>query len=221
MHLTSPLFFLLLAAVATVATAKDSPWYAGISAGESRTDRELVKSREATLSNVVQTDFDATDSAFKVFAGYRFNDTIAVEANYADLGRASTFTTVRSGHGFTTASVFERRKISGYGADLVLSAPVLRYFSVFGRVGAFRSRLKADEQVVGLIFLPSGSRSTTVNETVLRYGVGGDWWFRPNVALRLEWERYSNVGKPFASGASGTTGEANTDAFLLGVMMRF
>jgi opacity protein-like surface antigen len=143
-----------------------------------------------------------------------------VEANYSDLGRNTTFTTVMSGHGFTTATVLEKRKINGYGADLVLCVPLPRNFSVFGRVGAFRSRVTADEQVEGQIFLPSGSRSMTVNETVLRYGVGGDWWFRPNVALRFEWERYSNVGKPFNQ--SGTdTGEANSDAFLLGVMMRF
>jgi OmpA-OmpF porin, OOP family len=220
MHLTRSLFVVFLATLAPLAAAKDSPWYVGISAGESRTDRELVKNREATLGSALRTDFDATGSAYKIFAGYRFTDMIAVEANYSDLGRNSTSTSVMSGHGFTTATVLERRKINGYGADLVLSVPVPGNFSVFGRVGAFRARVTADEQVEGQIFLPSGSRSTVANETVLRYGVGGDWWFRPNVALRLEWERYSNVGKPFTQSGTGT-GEANIDAFLLGVMMRF
>jgi opacity protein-like surface antigen len=43
----------------------------------------------------------------------------------------------------------------------------------------------------------------------------------PDVALRLEWERYANVGKAFAVGGSGTTGEADTDTWMLGVSLRF
>jgi opacity protein-like surface antigen len=228
MHLNRPLVAALLAALSGLAAAKESPWYAGVSAGESRTDRELVKNRESTIVRAtdIQTDFDATGNAWKFFGGYRFNDVLAVELNYADLGRNRTFTTMLALDGFNTASILVSRKIHGYGADLLLSAPVGGRFSVFGRVGAFRSRLVADARLDGLIEFTNGdpadrARTTTADETVLRYGVGGDWWLRPNVALRLEWERYSNVGKAFAIGGSGTTGEANTDAFYLGVMARF
>jgi opacity protein-like surface antigen len=228
MHLTKPIVALLLASISSLAAAKDPPWYAGASAGESRTDRELVKNRESTIVNAtdIQTDFDAIGNAWKVFAGYRFNDMVAVEVNYADLGSHSTFTTMVAPDGFNTASIRVTRQIAGYGADLLLSAPIGGYFSIFGRVGAFRSKLEADALLDGLINFTNGNpadraRSTTVKETVLRYGAGGDWWLRPNVALRLEWERYNNVGKKFEIGGSGTTGEANTDAFYLGVMTRF
>jgi opacity protein-like surface antigen len=228
MQLTTPIVAFLLASVPSIAAAKDPPWYAGISGGDSRTDRELVKNRESTIVNAtnIQTDFDATGNAWKVFGGYRFNDMVAVEVNYADLGRHSTFTTMVAPDGFNTASILVRREIKGYGADLLLSARVGGQFSVFGRVGAFRSRLQADAQLDGLINFTNGNpldraRSTTVNETVLRYGAGADWWFRPDVGLRLDWERYSNVGKKFEIGGSGTTGEANTDAFYLGVIARF
>jgi opacity protein-like surface antigen len=225
---TQLLVAVLLALLSTVATAKDSPWYAGVSGGESRTGHELVTNRESTIVRAtdLHTDFDARDNAWKAFGGYRFNDMLAVEINYANLGRHSTFTTMVALDMFNTASTLVKRKITGYGADLLLCAPIGNYFSVFGRVGAFRSRLVADAQLDGLIEFTSGNpldraRSTTVQETVLRYGVGGDWWFRPNLALRVEWERYSNVGKAFAIGGSGTTGEANTDGFFLGVMARF
>ena len=228
MQLTRPIVAFLLASVAGVAAAKGPAWYAGISLGESRTDRELVKNRESTLvgASGIQTDFNATNSAWKLFGGYRFNDMVAVEANYADLGRHSTFTTMVAPDGFNTASILVKRKIIGYGADLLLCAPVGGYFSIFGRVGAFRSRLVADAQLDGLIIFTNGNptdraRSTTVEETVLHYGAGADWWFRPDMALRLDWGRYSNVGKKFEIGGTGTTGEANTDAFYLGVMYRF
>ncbi len=228
MQLTKPLVAILLASVSSLAAARDPPWYAGVSGGESRTDRELVKNRESTLVGAtgIQTVFDATGNAWKAFGGYRFNDMVAVEVNYADLGSHSTFTTMIAPDGFNTASIRVNRKINGYGADLLLSAPVGGYFSVFGRAGAFRSKLVAGAQLDGFINFTNGNpadraRSTTLHETVLRFGAGGDWWFRPNLSLRLEWERYSNVGKKFEIGGSGTTGEANTDAFYVGVMTRF
>jgi OOP family OmpA-OmpF porin len=228
MPVPKPLIAILLVSLSSVAAAKEPYWYAGISLGESKTDRELVQNRESTLVNVtnIHTDFNATDSAWKIFGGYRFNDLLSIEVNYADLGRHSTFTTMSAPDGFNTASIGVKRKITGYGADLVITAPVFGYFNVFGRVGAFRSRLQADAQLDGLINFTSGdpterSRSTTVDETVARYGVGADWWFQSKIGLRLEWERYANVGKAFQIGGSGTTGEANTDAFYLGVMARF
>ena len=221
--------FVLASLFPGVAAAIDTPWYAGVSGGTARTDRELVRNREATIVGGVtniRSDFDATDDAWKVFGGYRFNEMLAVEVNYADLGRQRTLTTMTAPDGFNTASILVNRKITGYGADVVLTAPIGGYFNIFGRVGAFRSQLKADTYLDGLINFTNGNpadraRSTTVNETVLRYGAGADWWFRPNIGVRLEWERYSSVGKKYEIGGSGTTGEANTDGVFLGVMMRF
>jgi hypothetical protein len=39
--------------------------------------------------------------------------------------------------------------------------------------------------------------------------------------MRLEWERYAKVGKAFEIGGSGTTGEADTDTLMVGVVFRF
>ena len=211
-----------------VTTAADAAWYAGISGGQSRTSHELVANRESTIINAtdLHTDFDAKDNAWKAFGGYRFNEAIAVELNYADLGEHRMLTTMIAGDQALPASVEIRRKISGYGADLVLAAPFGGRFAAFGRAGAFRTQLKASAALEGNINFTNGDttdrrRHATQHETVLRYGVGGDWWFRPNAALRLEWERYNKVGKAFAIGGSGTTGEADTDAVSLGVMVRF
>jgi len=218
-----PLSFAL--AVTTVA---DAAWYAGISGGQSRTSHELVANRESTIINAtdLHTDFDAKNNAWKAFGGYRLNEAIAVELNYADLGEHRMFTTMIAGDPPYPASIEVKRRISGYGADLVLAAPFGGRFSAFGRAGAFRTTLKASAALDGNINFTNGdqsdrSRHTTQHEIVLRYGAGGDWWFRPNAALRFEWERYNKVGKAFAIGGSGTTGEADTDAVSLGVMVRF
>jgi OmpA-OmpF porin, OOP family len=216
------------ACLSTVTVAASPPWYAGVSGGEARTSRDLVSNRESTITNAtdIATAFDARDSAWKAFGGYRFNETLAIEASYADLGRHTMLTTMLGGEPPLPASIRIARKINGYGADVVFSVPVGGSFSLFGRAGAFRSRLRAEAEVDGNINFSNGDpeqrvRSTTANETLLRYGAGGEWWPRPNLALRLEWERYSKVGKAFAIGGSGTTGEADTDVFWLGVLARF
>jgi hypothetical protein len=183
-----------LAACALPALAQTPRWYAGIAAGESRTGNELVRNRESTITNAVSvsSDFDSRDGAWKVFGGFRFNDMLAVELNYADLGRHSLTTSTVSTD-LVPGAIRIGRKISGFGVDAVLSAPLASQFAVFGRVGAFRSRLEAEATLIGGIEFTNGSgdrsRSVTQNETVLRYGAGGEWWFRPNAALRLEWER--------------------------------
>jgi opacity protein-like surface antigen len=99
-------------------------------------------------------------------------------------------------------------------------------FSVYGRVGAFRSKLKASAALDGNIVFTNGdpserSRTTTHDETVLRYGIGAAWEMWRNGSLQIEWERYNKVGKAFEIGGSGTTGEADTDAVWIGVTQRF
>ena len=119
------------------------------------------------------------------------------------------------------------RKLSGYGVDLVATAPLgWSRVDLFARLGAFRSRLEATAALAGNIVFTGGdpnerSRNTTRQETVLKLGIGAECRLARNIAMRLEWERYASVGKPFAVGGSGTTGEADTDVVSLGVTMRF
>lgn len=203
-------------------------WYGTVSAGQSRTSKDLVQNRESTIVNAtnIQTEFDDKDNAFRIGAGFRFNEVLAIELNYADLGRHSTFTTMLAGDPAAFASIALEREISGFGADLVVFAPLNPRFSIYGRVGAFRSRLKASAALSGNIVFTNGdpsetSRSTTQDETVLRYGIGAAWEMWRNGSLHIEWERYNKVGKAFAIGGSGTTGEADTDAAWIGVTQRF
>lgn len=222
------MFFLMLAAAAVPAAAHVG-WYAGISGGQAKTDGELVANREGTITDAtdLRTDFDARDTAWKGFFGLRLNPVVALELGYADLGRHRTHTTMQGGQPPLPAAISIERRISGYGIDLVATPPLgWTKVSLFGRIGAFRSRLGARASLEGNIVFTGGGvdereRTTTRQETVLKTGVGGEWWFRPDAALRLEWERYHEVGKPFAVGGSGTTGEADTDVVALGVLMRF
>jgi OOP family OmpA-OmpF porin len=218
---------LALAALAAPPLAH-AGWYGGLGVGNSRTDNELVTNRESTVVNatVSGSNFDDKDIAFKVFGGYRFNSWLAVELNYADLGSSRLVTNILTSNPVASGTASLDRKISGFGADVVLSAPIGEQFSVFGRVGAVRSHLEAHTDLFGAIVFTNGNpadreRTVTLNETVTRYGVGADWMFNPNLGLRIEYERWLDVGKKFEIGGSGTTGEADMDFYGISFLYRF
>ena len=228
MHRKQLLAALLLAA-ACVPAAAQSRWYAGASIGQSDTDSELVANRESTITNAsgISTDFDSRDTAWKVFGGMRLNSVLAVEVNAADLGSHRMHTTFQGGFPPAPSSVTIHREISGWGVDLVATPPLgWERFSIFGRAGAFRARLEADATLDGNVVFTGGdpaerTRSTTRRETVFKLGLGAEWRFARNAALRVEWERYHEVGKPFEVGGQGTTGQADTDVFSIGALMSF
>ena len=221
--------FFAIAALAALPALAQSPWYAGVAGGQSKTSRDLVFNRESTIVNAtdLRSDFDAKDAAWKAFGGFRFNSVIAVEVSYADLGAHRTLTHMQGGDPPLPASIAIDRSVSGYGIDLVATAPLgFERFNVFARVGVFQARLKAAATLGGNIVFTNGdpddrTRSTTQREDVMKFGIGAEWLATRRLAARLEWERYTEIGKAFAVGGSGTTGEADTDLVSLGVAFRF
>jgi opacity protein-like surface antigen len=225
---TCALLLAIAAAAGLPARAQVTPWYVGIAVGESRTGRELVANRESTITNAlsISTDFDARDVAFKATVGYRFFPWLAVEVDYTDLGKHSLSSDMVGGDPPAAAGLFLERRVRGFGADAVLFAPVAAQWKVYGRVGAFRARLEARQALGGNIVFTNGDptereRSTTQSETVLRWGAGTQFELSDCSGLRLEWQRQEDIGKAFRIGGSGTTGEAPTDAVLVGFYYRF
>ena len=215
-------------AAAIPPAAAQSGWYGGFSVGQSRTSRDLVVNRESTvtLASDFNTYFDDEQGAFKAAVGYRLNRWIGAEASYADLGSHRLFSRFLGGDAPAPASIDLTRDITGVGADAVVFAPLGREARVFARLGLVRARLKARQALDGNVVFTGGDpservRSTVRDETLRHYGVGIEWAMDARASLRFEWERYAEVGKAFEIGGSGTTGEADTDTLMLGVVFRF
>jgi len=210
------------------ALAQSTPWYAGASIGESKTSDDLVSNRESTIVNgsAVSSSFDSKDTAVRIFGGYHFTPWLSLEANYSDLGKTALKTTTATSDGGGLGTYHQSRSVSGWGAGLVLSAPLWQRGSVFARVSAQQARTEADVNLEGNLVFTDGDpndrhRSNTSTETIAAYAVGAEWMFNPALGVRLEWERWPKVGKAFAVGASGSTGEADMDFYSLGLLYRF
>ncbi|HXF80981.1 MAG TPA: outer membrane beta-barrel protein [Usitatibacter sp.] len=208
--------------------AAQGNWYAGATLGQSRTSDDLVSNRESTVVNgsVTGSTFDAKDTAVRLFGGYRLAPWLSLEANYTDLGTAHLVTGTVANDPPIPGTFSESRSVTGFGAGLVLSAPVLDRGSVFARVSAQRARTQADATLDGNIVFTTGNsgdrhRSASVNQTIATYALGGEWMLNSALGLRLEWERWQKVGRAFAVGASGTTGEADIDFYSVGLLYRF
>ena len=151
----------------TTTTPTATPWsgnfwgYIGASAGESKFDNQCGR-----------TDIfacDQRDTAWKVFAGGKFNPYWGLEAAYTDFGK------VNASGGDT--------KAWAAGLSLVGNIPLDR-FDVFGKLGGVygRTDVHADPSTL----FDTGHK----NGWGWTYGVGADWNVTRNVAIRVDWDRY-------------------------------
>jgi hypothetical protein len=122
--------------------------------------------------NTTAGEFDASDAAYKVFAGYRFNlipiIDIAAEAGYTDFGRPSKDI---GGQNVTF-------KLHGFDAAGLLIFP-LGPIDLYGKVGLLS--WSADASAGGT------SSSTTGTDPFYGVGVGFYIW---KIGIRAEFEQY-------------------------------
>lgn len=182
------------AGISSPAFAQDSGWYLGASAGASK-----VKDFCPDLIPV-GTSCDETSAAYGVFGGYQFNRFLGAELGYTDLGEAET----------SAAGITETLKVKGFEALGVGTIPIHPRFEVYGKVGVFLWDLKDKCEGISCTF---SSLSETGSD--LTYGLGVKFNFSKNAGMRVQYQRYKDVGK------ESTTGESDIDVYSVGVVFNF
>ena len=222
--------FLLAALLALPAAAQQTPWYVGVAAGQSRAGNALVRDREATIAISdapgMQSSADLKDNVAKVFLGYRLSPVFALEAHWSDLGEQRIDTAFDVPFGLTgRGGVITTREMKGWGLDLLAGTEVLPGLAIHAKVGAFRAQGESTSTISGdTVFgdgTPGNFRSKSANETVLKVGLGAQYAFTEKLSARLEWERFPDLGTKLEPGNTNATGEADHDAWWLGIVFRF
>ncbi len=138
---------------------------------------------------------DDSDTAWKILGGYQFNKNFAAELAYTDGGEVTA--SLGGLHESVKANLWE---IVGVG-----SLPVVERFSVYGKLGLYRADVE-DNTNFGF--------SADETSTDVTFGFGARYDITQNVAGRVEWQRYSDVG-------GGDIGKADVDVISVGVLWKF
>ncbi len=125
---------------------------------------------------------DDTSTAFKILGGYQINRYVAGELGYAELGKATA----------TAGGLTDEIKARAWDVTAVGQYPIVDRFSVYGRLGLYFANVKENTNFVG---------NSSHSNNDLTYGVGVRYDFTRNLAMRGEWQHYSDVG----GGNIGTT----------------
>lgn len=146
-------------------TSPDLGWYGGLGLGNAKFDGACNAA----------TSCDDKDSAWKLFGGYNFSNTLGVELGYHDLGSFTASSPTFAANGNVTGI-----ELSGVGR-----LPINQQFSLFGKIGGFR--WDRDVSLTGV-----GTGSATGTDWT--WGLGASYAFTPRVAGRLEWQQFRDVG---------------------------
>ena len=141
---------------------------------------------------------DDTDTAWKIYGGLEVNEFISMEVGYADLGEATVT-------GATTGSA----DVNGMTIAVVGTYAITPSFTLLGRGGMNILNLEVNETTGGV--------STNDGDTDVAWslGLGAQYNLNKSVGLRVEYERFFNVGD------ANTTGEADVDLISAGVVFKF
>ncbi len=132
--LLSLLAFAVFATSVSPAVA-ETGLYGGLGVGGTKisTDVDTQFVDDAVPPNQVVVDFDEYDASFKVFAGYRILDWLAVEGGWYYLGKpdgASAFVD-------PSTRIDTEIELKGWNTDLVAFWRFQEQWEVFGKVGGF------------------------------------------------------------------------------------
>ena len=197
-----------LGAGASSQAADELAWYAGAGIGRAdvkrtsswatQTDAALRINNGLTSSTLI----DSHDTAWKLFGGYQFNQFVAVEVGYNDLGSFKGVTTVTAPAASTATGKWDASAIS---VAAVGTYPIVDRFGLLFKGGLAVTRLKAS-------VAQFNSNETRV-QPVLGFGVKFD--VTKAIGLRAELERFNNVGD------GSTTGQSAVNVWSLSALYRF
>ena len=161
-------------------------WIGGLSVGQSIANIDDVSIRRQ-LANTgltnVSMDVHDRENAFKIFAGYQFNNYFSLEGGIFNLGRFS-YTAFTAPEGTLNGSI----KLSGINLDAVLTLPLTKRFSAFGRAGVHYTEAKDSFRSTGAVVGATNQNPEKIDGNY-KVGLGLQYDFNDSVGMRGEWEK--------------------------------
>jgi OOP family OmpA-OmpF porin len=186
-------------------SAASSNFYVTGAVGRSSIDADAASINTVARNTVgaAATSVSTNDVGWKLQLGYRISTSLALEGGYTNLGKSKyiTATPVYTAGGAKQADLFN--------LDLVGTMELAKSFSLLARIGGYRWQTKSD------LPFAAGMRSVTEHSFDFKAGIGLQYDFNQNFALRAEFERFNGVGK------QATSGDSKVNLYSIGAVLMF
>lgn len=208
--ITKAIMAMMLVGTSLPALSDDQDgWYLGAGGGSARAtiDEQRITS-DLIDSGYQVTGFKIDDSGlgYKLFAGYQFNQNLALEGGYFDLGKHNySATTIPDG------SLSGELDFKGWNVDLLGYLTITEWSSLFALIGLHNSKASVDFSGTGAVNVLTPRYSE--KNTNYKFGFGYQYQMSERFALRLQAERYR------MDDAVGNQGDI--DLFSLNLIYRF
>jgi OmpA-OmpF porin, OOP family len=166
----------------------DAGFYAGAALGQ-------AKHKEGCDGVPSGLSCDDSDLGWKIFGGYQFSPNFAAEVAYTDLGETK----------FSDPTDSVTFRPTAWEAVAIGMYPFPEGFTLYGKLGLYRAETKLDSTF-------GFSEKDSTNDVT--FGFGGRYDFNRNFAVRVEWQRYADVG-------GDNIGTSDIDIFSVGALWKF
>lgn len=190
-----------------VVHAAERGWYIGAGVGESKIyDTNACSKPNGVLDPGFSCSEKTTDTATRIFGGYRFNQYGSAEVGYVDFGKfAASASGTKSGVPAMAGIVLEA---SGLSVDVDGILPITEAFGLLGRIGIVRWRTSMSSSISAQgVSTTEDKHGAGVN---LQIGAGMKYDFTRDIRGRAELVRYPDM-----------TGRSQIDVLLVSVAYRF
>lgn len=193
--------------------------YGGVGIGKSKAK---LKRADFTFDDpAIQESRDEVDTAYKFFAGYQFARYFATELSYTDFGK---FAYLYDGSSVGLGQSRITYKANSWALSGVGMIPISGGFSATGRVGVALNKAERSTMTGDFTSVPRPPAASKRRFGLL-LGVGGQYDFASNLAVRFELEHYGNFGEAQADTTvfppQQQTGRAAIHMYSLNFIARF
>lgn len=217
--------FVCLGLGSAAAEASEPGWYVFAFGGESSASGFTPRASDENLTDIfnnagfnvdsIASTVDDSDTSFGLGGGYQLNENFAFEFAYLDLGSFSSDATATLSQDEVAGTTDVEAELESSASGPVVWAlgilPIGERFSVYGRAGI--GLMQAD----GTLRVTDENGTQRANQssqkTSLIYGAGAEYSFAKYFAVRLAWDRYTDVG------TDDVAGNIDADVLSLGIRM--
>lgn len=198
-------------AMAPVSGAMAEGFYFGASLGQAMVDLGSKSEFDALLGGIPATsELDDTGDAWNVQVGYRFNRYVGMEVGYTNFGKADYVAEITN----TTQDYSVRYVSSGTSISALGFLPLGERFDIHGRAGYLHADTRVRERLEDVSTGDFVSQEFKASSNELFAGVGAAWNISPGFSLRVEYQKFFDVGD------EDQTGEQDIDMVSFGVLFR-